>query len=53
MQDEDPTVDVSYAQLLPSVQQSMDHPENGLATMALVSVVLIGSAGWMKWKGLI
>lgn len=53
MQDEDPTVDVSYAQLLPSVQQNMDHPENGLATMALVSVVLIGSAGWMKWKGLI
>jgi hypothetical protein len=31
----------------------MDHPENGLTTMALVSVVLIGSAGWMKWKGLI
>lgn len=45
--------DANYAALIPSVKSEMESENNGSMEMAFVSVLMIGAAGLMRWKGLI
>ncbi len=51
--DELPNKEAQYATLLPIVKEDMDNKKTMPAGIILLSVVILGGAGFMKWKGLV
>ena len=51
--DEEDVADVQYATLLPQVKEEMDRENHSPAGIILMSVVLLGSATFLRWKGFV
>ena len=51
--DEEDVVEAQYATLLPEVKQEQDRENNTHAGIILMSMVMLGSAGFLRWKGFI
>ncbi len=51
--DEEDVADAQYATLLPQVKQEMEKEDHTPAGIILMSVVLLGSAGFLRWKGFV
>lgn len=42
-----------YASLLPEVRKDIERGDNSPAGIIIFSTLLIGGAGWMRWKGMV
>ncbi len=51
--DEEDVAEVQYQTLLPEVKNDMDREKSLPGAMILLSAVLLGGAGFMRWKGLV
>ncbi|MEP7255428.1 MAG: DUF2330 domain-containing protein [Ferruginibacter sp.] len=51
--DELPNKEAQYATLLPIVKEDMDNKKTMPAGIILLSALILGGAGFMKWKGLV
>ena len=51
--DEAPIYDAQYATLLPEVKEQMERENHSPAGMLLMGAVLLGSAGFLRWKGFV
>ncbi len=51
--DEEDVAAVQYATLLPQVKEEMERENHSPGGIILMSVVLLGSAGFLRWKGFV
>jgi hypothetical protein len=51
--DEETNAEMQYATLLPQVKSETDNQKSLPAGMIIVSAVLLGGAGFMRWKGMV
>lgn len=52
--DEEDVADVQYANLLPEVKEQMERESgNSPAGILLIGAVMLGSAGFLRWKGVV
>ena len=51
--DEEDLAEAQYATLLPEVKEQLDRENNSPAGIILMSVVMLGSAGFLRWKGFV
>ena len=51
--DEEDVAEVQYQTLLPEVKNDMDREKSLPGAMILLSAVLLGGAGFMRWKGFV
>jgi len=51
--DEEDVSDAQYATLLPQVKEEMERENHSPAGMILMGMVLIGGAGFLRWKGFV
>jgi len=51
--DEEDVADAQYATLLPQVKEEMERENHSPAGMILMGMVLIGGAGFLRWKGFV
>ncbi len=51
--EEDDVASAQYAAIIPEIKNETDHEKNVPAGFILLGIALVGSAGLMKWKGLV
>jgi hypothetical protein len=50
IKDETDLSDAQYARMMPELKKEMERENNSPTGILLVSAILIGGAGWMRWK---
>ena len=51
--DEEDIAEAQYANLIPEIKQDMKNENNSPVGILLISAVMLGSAGLLRWKGLV
>lgn len=51
--DEEDIAEAQYANLIPEIKQDMKNKNNSPVGILLISAVMLGSAGLLRWKGLV
>ncbi len=51
--DEEDVAEAQYASLVPQVKEEMEHENNSPVGILLMSAVVLGSAGFLRWKGFV
>ncbi len=45
--------EAQYASMMPELKKEMERENNSPAGILLLSAILVGGAGWMRWKGIV
>jgi hypothetical protein len=51
--DEEDVADAQYATLLPQVKQEMEREDHSPSGIILTSMIMLGGAGFLRWKGFV